>query len=128
MFSEESLKWLPETPGWVPAECDVPIRKDRWFWHPDEEHLLPSVDQLMDIYYRSVGHGATLLLNVAPDHHGLLPESDVRRLLDFGSEIKSRFGHALAEVSIGEIVQLTLPQACMIDHAVVRRTLLTGNG
>ncbi|MCM3257416.1 alpha-L-fucosidase [Paenibacillus lautus] len=127
MFSEESLKWLPETPGWVPAECDVPIRKDRWFWHPDEEHLLLSVDQLMDIYYRSVGHGATLLLNVAPDHHGLLPEADVRRLLEFGREIKSRFSHALAESSgSGEIAQLTLPRSSVIDHAVVMEDIAYG--
>ena len=72
----------PETPGWVPAECDVPIRKDRWFWHPDEEHLLLSVDQLMEIYYRSVGHGATL--RQRRSRPARRPEADVKRLLAFG--------------------------------------------
>lgn len=127
MFSEESLNWLPETPDWVPAECDVPIRKDRWFWHPDEEHLLLSLDQLMEIYYRSVGHGATLLLNVAPDLHGQLPEADVKRLMEFGTEIERRFGQALAEGSgSGEVVELTIPQSSVIDHVIIMEEIADG--
>jgi alpha-L-fucosidase len=66
-------------PYWWPSECDVPIR-DGWFWHPDNEHTIKSLDHLLDIYHRSVGHGANLLLNVAPDRRGLLPEADVARI------------------------------------------------
>lgn len=99
MFTETSARWLPETPRWLPAECDVPIRKDRWFWHPGEEHLLLSLDELMDIYYRSVGHGATLLLNVAPDDRGLIPDADAARLIEFGNEIRRRFGNCVAETA-----------------------------
>ncbi|MFX3631522.1 MAG: alpha-L-fucosidase [Candidatus Pristimantibacillus sp.] len=127
MFSEASLKWLPETSRWIPAECDVPIRKDRWFWHPDEEHLLLSIDQLMDIYYRSVGHGATLLLNVAPDTRGLMPEADVNRVIEFGSEISRRFGHSVAETSgEGEIIELALPMSQEIDHIITMENIAHG--
>jgi alpha-L-fucosidase len=127
MFSEGSLKWLPETPRWVPAECDVPIRKDRWFWHPDEEHLLLSLEQLMDIYYRSVGHGATLLLNVTPDNRGLMPEADVNRVITFGNEVRRRFDHSLAEMSgEGEVIELELPENLIIDHIITMEDIAYG--
>lgn len=127
MFSEASLKWLPETSRWVPAECDVPIRKDRWFWHPNEEHLLLSQEQLMDIYYRSVGHGATLLLNIAPDNSGLMPDADVEQVIAFGNEIRRRFGQSLAETSgSGEVIELQLTEKKLIDHAVTMEDIEHG--
>ncbi|MGG1638832.1 alpha-L-fucosidase [Paenibacillus sp. NRS-1760] len=127
MFSEGDLKWLPETPRWVPAECDVPIRKDRWFWHPEEEHLLLSLEQLMDIYYRSVGHGATLLLNVTPDNRGLMPEADVNRVISFGNEVRRRFDHPLAELfGEGEVIELVLPRKLIIDHIITMEDIAYG--
>ncbi|WP_232729931.1 alpha-L-fucosidase [Paenibacillus phocaensis] len=127
MFSEASLKWLPETPKWVPAECDVPLRKDRWFWHAGEEHLLLSVEQLMNIYYQSVGHGATLLLNAAPDDRGLIPEADVLRLREFGREVQRRFDQALAETSgEGDRMEVELDGGRVIDHFVMMEDLAYG--
>ncbi|QNK60490.1 alpha-L-fucosidase [Paenibacillus sp. PAMC21692] len=144
MFTNSTSHWLPETPRWVPAECDVPIRKDRWFWHPGEEHLLLSLDDLMDIYYRSVGHGATLLLNAAPDDRGLLPEADAARLIEFGNEIRRRFGSSVAETAgakeaAAEAAEsagfaddaayttvLPLPTGAVIDHAVLMEDIAYG--
>lgn len=144
MFTNSTSHWLPETPRWVPAECDVPIRKDRWFWHPGEEHLLLSLDDLMDIYYRSVGHGATLLLNAAPDDRGLLPEVDAARLIEFGNEIRRRFGSSVAETAGAEeaaaeaaesagfaddaayTTVLPLPMGAVIDHAVLMEDIAYG--
>ena len=65
---------------WWPSECDVPIRKGQWFYHMDGESNLRSLAELLEIYYRSVGLGASLLLNVSPDRRGLLPEADTKRL------------------------------------------------
>ena len=127
MFSEASLNWLPETSRWVPAECDVPIRKDRWFWHPDEEHTLLSLEQLMDIYYRSVGHGATLLLNVAPDDRGLMPDADVERVMAFGDEVRRRLGQPVATTSgSAEQIELRLPEKERIDHIVTMEDIAYG--
>ena len=42
---------------WLPSECDVSLRRD-WFWNSGNETTIKSLDQLMDIYYRSVGRGA----------------------------------------------------------------------
>jgi len=127
MFSKASLKWLPGTPRWVPAECDVPIRKDRWFWHPNEEHLLLSLEQLMDIYYRSVGHGATLLLNLAPDNRGLLSQADVDRAIAFGNEVRRRFERAIAETSgEGHIIELDLSEDTIVDHIILMEDIAFG--
>ncbi len=127
MFSDASLKWLPQTPRWVPAECDVPIRKDRWFWHPDEEHTLLSLEQLMDIYYRSIGHGAVLLLNIAPDVRGLFPDADVDRVLAFGEEIRRRFSAPLAQTSgEGHVVEVVLDEERVIDHIVTMEQISYG--
>ena len=95
MFTNDMLTWLPETPGWVPAECDVPIRRGHWFWHPNSEDKLLSLDELKDIYYRSVGHGTNLLLNVAPDNRGLIPEADVKRVTEFGDWIRNTFSNPI---------------------------------
>ncbi|MEF2246790.1 alpha-L-fucosidase [Paenibacillus sp. IITD108] len=127
MFSDASLKWLPQTPRWVPAECDVPIRKDRWFWHPDEEHTLLTLEQLMDIYYRSVGHGAVLLLNIAPDSSGLFPDADVERVLEFGEEIRRRFAAPLYETAAeGNVTELVLDEQNVIDHIVTMEHIAYG--
>jgi alpha-L-fucosidase len=69
---------------WWPAECDVSIR-DGWFYHADQQPK--SVDELTDIYFRSVGRNSVLLLNVPPDTDGLLAASDVTRLREFRERV-----------------------------------------
>ena len=49
-----------------------------------------SLENLLRIYYGSVGGNSLLLLNVPPDTEGLLHEMDVRRLKELGDEIKKR--------------------------------------
>ena len=67
---------------WLPAECDVSIRPG-WFYHANEDDKLKSVEQLMEIYYGSVGRNANLLLNIGVDRRGLVNENDERRLMEF---------------------------------------------
>ncbi|MBW5448517.1 alpha-L-fucosidase [Cohnella sp. CFH 77786] len=127
MFTNEMTSWLPETPAWVPAECPVPIRGNHWFWHPNDETPLRSLDELMDLYCRSVGHGATLLLNLAPDHRGLLPDEEVRRVLEFGEEIRRRFAKPLAETAgQGDILTLELPEEGEIGHVILMEQIEHG--
>jgi alpha-L-fucosidase len=67
-----------------------------WFWHEKENERVKTARQLMDLYYRSVGRGASFLLNVPPDRRGLLHENDVASLKGFGSMLASTFAVDLA--------------------------------
>ena len=78
---------------WIPAECDVPLRKG-WFYHPNEAPKSPEV--LMDLYFKSVGRGAALDLGLAPDTRGLLHEDDVAALKTFGERLQKTFATNLA--------------------------------
>jgi alpha-L-fucosidase len=64
---------------WVGVEVDVSIRPG-WFWHEHENDRVKTPEQLVEIYYQSVGRGANLLLNVPPDRRGLIHENDVSSL------------------------------------------------
>jgi alpha-L-fucosidase len=80
---------------WRPAEVDTPLRKGHWFGGVDDEASLKSVAELVKTYEESVGRGAQLMLGLAPNRHGLLPDSDVARLREFGSAINARYGNNL---------------------------------
>ncbi|MBW8747990.1 MAG: alpha-L-fucosidase, partial [Acidobacteria bacterium] len=77
---------------WRPIEVDTPLRKLHWFWHPNDEASLKSVDDLMDSYEHSVGKGGQWMLGVAPDNRGLVPDSDVARLKELGEAIQKQYG------------------------------------
>ncbi len=81
---------------WRPVEVDTPLRKLHWFWHPNDEASLKSVDELMTTYEESVGRGGQLMLGLAPDDRGLLPDADVARLKEFGEAIRARYSNNLA--------------------------------
>ena len=67
---------------WIPAECDVSIRPG-WFYREAEDSKVKSAEKLFDIYLKSVGRGANLLLNVPPDKRGLIHEADSAALIQF---------------------------------------------
>ena len=80
---------------WRPVEADIPLHKRHWFWHPNDEASLKSVDELISTYETTVGHGGQLMLGIAPDRRGLLPDADVRRLEEFGTAIHRRYSNNL---------------------------------
>ncbi len=83
---------------WIPAECDVSIRPG-WFFHEKENGRVRSVDDLFDLYLKSVGRGCNLLLNVPPDRRGLLHETDVAALAGFHDRVRRTFATDLARGS-----------------------------
>lgn len=86
-----------QRPGtdWVPAECDVSIRKG-WFFHESENATVKTPQQLVELYYNSVGRGAVLLLNLPPDRSGLIHEDEVKSLLAFRRILDATFADDLA--------------------------------
>jgi len=116
----------PSGNAWLPNECDARIRAD-WFWNTRNAPTLKSVDQLMDMYCRSVGHGAVLLLNMTPDTTGRMPEADVKRAAEFGAEVRRQFGTPIAETSgTGDVVELSLHLPKRIGSVVTMEDISGG--
>ncbi len=77
---------------WRPVEADTPLHRDQWFWHPNADSTLKSVDELMEEYEATVGRGAQLMLGLAPDRSGKIPAADAARLAEFGARISAVYG------------------------------------
>ncbi len=86
----------PQGKNWIVGQCDVSIRPG-WFYHKDQDSLVKSADEITDIYYKSVGRNAILLLNLPPDQRGLIHEKDVQVLKDFKKIIDETFSVDLAK-------------------------------
>ncbi len=111
---------------WLPIECDARIRST-WFWRTDNARTIKSVERLMEMYDRSVGHGAVLLLNLTPDRSGAIPEADAARAAEFGAEIRRQYGSPLAVThGSGFDLALTLPSAAAVDSVVLMEDLSNG--
>lgn len=80
---------------WIPAECDVSIRPG-WFYHPSEDARVKTPQQLLDIYYKSVGRGACLNLNIPPDRRGQIHDTDIQSLRSFRRVLDQTFATNLA--------------------------------
>ena len=86
---------------WVPAETDVSIRPG-WFWRESENSKVKSLDELLKIYYESVGRNSLLLLNVPADRRGHIHEIDSTRLMEFRAALDDIFAENLAEGAVAD--------------------------
>jgi len=120
----------PQGEAWMPLEVDVSIRRPNWFWSASNDANLLQLDQLMEIYYRSVGRGTQLLLNLPPDRSGRIPEADAARARAFGDEIRRRFSTPVAATggagAAGAAITLAIKDASPIDHVVLEEDLRAG--
>jgi alpha-L-fucosidase len=117
----------PDGDVWRPNEVDVSLRRPNWFWSTTNQARIMSLDQLMEIYYRSVGRGANLLLNLTPDRSGLIPAVDVARVQEFGDEVRRRFGRSLAETrGSGATLELKLKEPSKVDHVIMQEDISLG--
>ena len=110
---------------------DAPLRgyqgRHEWFWEPgDEEHIYP-LDDLMNMYYKSVGRNSTLILGITPDPKGLVPDAVRKRMQEFGEEIKRRFSQPIAmENGEGNQIELSLNKPTQINHIIIQEEIFEG--
>ncbi len=117
----------PDGDAWLPNECDARMR-NTWFWNTRNAGALKSVEQLMEMYERSVGHGAVLLLNQTPDTSGRIPAADAERGREFAAEVRRRYGKSIArssELRSGEC-ELRLPAGARIARLVTMEEIAQG--
>jgi len=93
---KQAVPDLLDEPQFLPAECDARMRLENWFYSDSDTDTVKSLDELMGMYYYSVGRGANLLLNIGPDRRGKLPEPDKKALLAFGKKVKEVLGSEIA--------------------------------
>jgi alpha-L-fucosidase len=121
----------PDGKYWMAAMSDAPLRgyngRHEWFWEPgDEEHIYP-VENLVDMYYRSVGHNSTLILGLTPDTDGLMPEADAIRLKEFGDEIRRRFSEPVGTSLItGGKAEVKIAREATVNTLVLREDIARG--
>lgn len=128
----KGLHGHPNAPFWCPGESDFTLRLNSsfqggWFWHVGQYDKLFSTNELMKKYITSVGRNTNMLLGIVVDNRGLVPDSDVARLTEFGKAVKTWFGNPLAkasgdrrelEISLGRLVQ--------IDRVVIQEDITFG--
>ncbi len=86
----------PDGRQWVVPLCNTSIRPG-WFYHAAEDDEVKSPQELIDVYYRSVGRNCVLLLNIPPDQRGLFHENDVGVLREFRRILDDTFADDLAQ-------------------------------
>lgn len=112
---------------WAPAESDMPNRNHQWIWVEDTDHLLYSVDDLLECYYLSVGRNTNLLIGMVIDNRGLVPEADVKQFTEFGRRIRRQFGKKIKDVcGQGETFTIDIGYPTQIDHVVVMENIAEG--
>lgn len=86
----------PNGSNWLVGECDVSIRPG-WFYHASQDDKVKTPQELVDLFYKSVGRNGTLLLNLPPDRRGLIHENDVASLKEFRAILDETFKTNLAK-------------------------------
>lgn len=80
---------------WTVPEADARITSG-WFWGT-KKNTPKTMDELSDMYFNSVGHNATLLLNIPPNNQGTVDKAILDRVTEFGNNIKETFKTNLAK-------------------------------
>ena len=113
-----------DRPGtdWIPAECDVSIRPG-WFYHAKEDARVKTPAELLDLYFKSVGRGASFLLNLPPDRRGRIAEADVQSLSEFRRRLGAIFSSDLAAGA-----KVSASNVRGDDKTFAAKNVLAGNG
>lgn len=120
----------PDGKYYMPAMSDAPLRGKgghEWFWDSGQDQYVFPLENLMNMYYKSVGHNSSLILGLTPNADGLMPEADVKRLKEFGDEVKRRFANPIASTSgTGKKIDLKLSKKQKVNQVVLMEDITKG--
>ena len=103
------------------------MRLENWFYSENDVHTVKSLDELMGLYYYSVGRGSNLLINIAPDRHGRLPAEDKKALLEMGNKIREIFSDYIDCKVTAESNKITLEAELQLVNHITLSEEITGN-
>lgn len=128
----KGLHGNPDGPFWCPGEADFPLRRNNtfqggWFWHEGEDDKLFTLEELSEKYRKSVGRNTNMLLGLVVDNRGLVPDTDVKRLKEFGQQIQNDYSKPVAKTKgKGSEIVLKLKKAQNINHIVLQEDISFG--
>jgi len=117
---------------WRPRESvtDRPFGSGRWFWNDNSIRGVQSGEQLVDeFYYRTVGFGANLMINFAPNKSGLVPDVQIINARAFGEALAKRFAKPVgqtADVSVGDTVTVSWEKPSAVREVVLMENIVHG--
>lgn len=105
----EDYETLPKSDGayigvsngvqWSVPEVDTKMLAG-WFWRDSAgDDTTKSESELADIYFRTVGRGATLLMNLSPNKNGEVGATQLNRFKELGKNISDTFKTDLTKAS-----------------------------
>lgn len=121
--------WVgPHSAGWLPAEACINTR-DTWFWVPNSDKTLRNIDFMTRVYFESIGRGANLLINMAPDTSGIIPQVEVKNLDELGKKINRLFSTPLGllkQIQACDTISLQMPGKSKIGLIEIEEDISNG--
>ncbi len=130
------LNGNPDGSFWCPGEADFALRRGTkekpvfqggWFWRDAEEDRIRTLEDLRNRYLETVGRNTNMLLGIVVDDRGLVPDGDLKRLAEFGEEIKKYFSKPLGTASGNKsTITLNLKQKPKVNYVVLQEDIAKG--
>lgn len=120
--------------GFYPGECDCCVVRNQWenFWFYNETHkdCIRTPEEILGMYYHSIGKGANLLINIGPDRRGLLPESNVALIKHMTTEMNRRLTQCRIPssdvLSDEEKFFIRFDKYSLFDHVIIEEDISDG--
>ncbi len=119
----------PNGDAWAPLEADAPLYNHNWFWNPTNEKKRKSLQNLIDMYYKSAGYGGVMLLNASPDTTGKITDGDKNAYRALGQTIQQRFSNPLKQLNNkkGIIFTISFDKPTAVNHIVIEEDYRYGH-
>lgn len=120
----------PQSPYFCPAECDTTLQTDdRWFFGVDQP--LRSIEEMIDVYHKTVGRNCLLELDLTPDRSGLIPANYAARYKQLGDFISSCYekpvaSHAAHNADENGVYTIKFDYPTAIDRIVLMEDQTNG--
>lgn len=113
-----------EKEAFLPGECDCLMSGNGWNWFYNEtSNRLKSVDELLGMYFYSVGRGANMLINIGPDRRGKISDEHRQRFLEFGNAIRRLTQNPIADIGCVTYKEneyiVTLPNSTLVNTVII---------